>query len=82
MNPPTSVNVPPSAFVTVTSFVLVRLLVSTVTVICVVLFTTRPGELPESYMRYLANGIREDFKMPGVPLRFSLRKTKNPYAGE
>ncbi len=35
--------------------------------------------LPKSYTRYLVNGIREVFKLPGVPIRLSLRMTKNPY---
>ena len=43
------------------------------------LFASKPGDLPESYMRYLANSLRETFAMPGVPLRFLLRKGKNPY---
>ena len=33
-----------------------------------VLFTNRPEELPVSYMRYLANDLREAFNMPGIPL--------------
>ncbi len=45
-----------------------------------VAFCSRPKELPESYIRYLVNGLREDFKMPGVPIRFNLRKGENPYA--
>jgi GTP-binding protein len=44
-----------------------------------VIFTTRPDELPDSYMRYLVNGMREAFKLPGTPVRLTLRKTKNPY---
>jgi GTP-binding protein len=43
-------------------------------------FTTRPDSLPDSYRRYLINGIREDFDFPGTPIRFELRKRKNPYA--
>ncbi len=46
------------------------------------LFTTRPGELPESYMRYMANSLRVDFDIPAVPIRFTLKKTKNPYTDE
>jgi GTP-binding protein len=46
------------------------------------LFASKPGDLPESYMRYLANSLRETFAMPGVPLRFLLRKGKNPYVKE
>ncbi|MEL6746599.1 MAG: ribosome biogenesis GTPase Der [Pseudomonadota bacterium] len=45
-----------------------------------VAFTTRPDAVPESYVRYLINGIRERFDLPGVPIRLSLRKGKNPYA--
>jgi len=43
------------------------------------LWTSRPGELPESYLRYLVNGLREAFDLPGVPVRVHLRKGKNPY---
>lgn len=44
------------------------------------LWVSRPDDLPESYRRYLANGIREDFKIPAVPIRIIVRKSKNPYA--
>lgn len=44
------------------------------------LFATRPDELPESYVRYLVNGLREAFAMPGVPIRLFVRGGKNPYA--
>lgn len=43
------------------------------------IFTTRPEKLPDSYMRYLSNGIREEFDFPGIPLRIHLRKRKNPF---
>ncbi len=43
------------------------------------LWVSRPGDLPDSYQRYLVNGLREEFNFPGVPIRFSLRKSKNPY---
>jgi GTP-binding protein len=33
-------------------------------------------------MRYLANGLRQDFDLPAVPIRFTLKKTKNPYVDE
>ncbi len=36
--------------------------------------------LPESYERYLITGLREVFDLGGVPIRFLLRKGKNPYA--
>ncbi|CCQ74079.1 ribosome biogenesis GTPase Der [Magnetospira sp. QH-2] len=45
-----------------------------------VAFASLPEDLPESYTRYLVNGLREDFDMPGVPIRFLMRKGKNPYA--
>ncbi len=45
------------------------------------LFASKPGELPETYRRYLVNLLREDFDLPGVPIRMMLRKGKNPYAG-
>ncbi len=44
------------------------------------LFTQRADELPESYTRYLVNGLRETFGLEGVPIRFGLRKRRNPYA--
>ena len=43
------------------------------------LFTTRPSAVPESYLRYLTNGLREDFGLLGVPIRIVLRKGRNPY---
>ena len=36
--------------------------------------------LPEAYLRYLENGLRETFDLPGVPLRLLARKSSNPYA--
>jgi GTP-binding protein len=47
-----------------------------------VLFTSRPSELPEAYERYLINGLREDFGLPGVPIRLLKRKGENPYASK
>ncbi|HEV8679785.1 MAG TPA: ribosome biogenesis GTPase Der [Stellaceae bacterium] len=43
------------------------------------LFASKPGELPESYRRYLVNALREDFALPGTPIRLMLRKGENPY---
>jgi len=43
------------------------------------LFVSKPAALPESYTRYLINGLRDDFDMPGVPIRIVMRKPKNPY---
>jgi GTP-binding protein len=45
-----------------------------------VIFVSRPDALPDSYVRYLTNGLRVAFGFDGVPLRLSLRKGKNPYA--
>jgi GTP-binding protein len=45
-----------------------------------VLFCSRPKALPDSYVRYLVNSLRETFDLPGVPIRLHLRKGKNPYA--
>jgi GTPase len=44
------------------------------------LFASSPGDLPESYRRYLVNLMRADFDLPGVPIRVMLRKGENPYA--
>ncbi len=44
-----------------------------------VLFASKPEELPESYSRYLVNGLREAFSLPGVPIRLYVRGGKNPY---
>ena len=44
-------------------------------------WTARPNAVPDSYMRYLMNGLRNDFDLAGVPLRLLLRKGRNPYAG-
>ncbi|AGB72002.1 MULTISPECIES: ribosome biogenesis GTPase Der [Rhizobium] len=40
---------------------------------------TRSDALPESYVRYLINGLRADFAMPGVPIRIHFRTSENPY---
>ncbi len=45
-----------------------------------VLFCTRADAIPESYLRYLVNGLREAFDLPGVPIRMNLREKNNPYA--
>jgi GTP-binding protein len=36
--------------------------------------------LPDSYLRYLGNSLRETFDLPGVPLRLLPRTGDNPYA--
>jgi GTP-binding protein len=45
-----------------------------------VLFVSQADALPDSYLRYLANGLRERFDLPGVPLRLLQRSGENPYA--
>jgi GTP-binding protein len=40
---------------------------------------TRPEAIPESYTRYLTNGLRADFEMPGVPIRIHYRASDNPF---
>jgi len=45
-----------------------------------VLSCTRPDEVPQSYVRYLVNGLRETFDIPGVPIRMSMHASENPYA--
>ena len=45
-------------------------------------FCARPEALPPAYMRYLTNSLREAFDLPGVPIRFKLRKGENPFAPE
>ncbi len=42
---------------------------------------TRADALPESYTRYLINGLRADFDMPSVPIRIHYRSPDNPYEG-
>jgi len=44
------------------------------------IWCSRAQDLPDSYTRYLVNGLREDFGLEGVPLRVLMRKTENPYA--
>jgi len=44
------------------------------------LFGNQLAALPESYLRYLTNELRKAFGLKGVPVRFVLRGSKNPYA--
>ena len=44
-----------------------------------IIFGTRVDQLPTSYERYLLNGIRRDLDFGAVPVRLTLRATKNPY---
>jgi len=45
-----------------------------------VLFASRASALPETYRRYLINGLRDNFALPGTPVRLTLRTKANPYA--
>ncbi len=45
-----------------------------------VIFCTRSDAFPDSYRRYLLNAIRDDFELPGIPLRLVLREGDNPFA--
>ncbi len=46
-----------------------------------IIFCTRADAVPEAYKRYLVNGLREAFDLPGTPIRLTLREKDNPYAG-
>ena len=45
-----------------------------------IVFCSRAAELPESYRRYLVNGLRTYFDMPGTPIRLIIKSGENPYA--
>lgn len=45
-----------------------------------VIFSSNPDNLPESYLRYLSNGLRKDYGLDGTPIRIHMRKRANPYA--
>ncbi len=42
-------------------------------------FASKPNDIADSYKRYLVNALREDFDMPGVPIRIAFKTSKNPY---
>jgi GTP-binding protein len=48
-----------------------------------VVMCSHPDKIPESYTRYLVNGLRLDFDMPGTPIRLYMRgqNEANPYKG-
>ena len=46
-----------------------------------VIFCTRADAVPDAYQRYLVNGLRDKFNLPGTPIRLTLREKANPYAG-
>lgn len=43
------------------------------------MWVSKPVDLPDNYRRYMLNNLREDFDLPGVPIRMMIRKGKNPY---
>jgi GTP-binding protein len=43
------------------------------------LWVARPDDYPDTHERFLVNGLRRDFAIPAVPIRFVLKKSKNPY---
>jgi GTPase len=44
------------------------------------LFGNQLKALPDAYLRYLTNGLRETFHLEGAPIRLLLRTGKNPFA--
>jgi GTPase len=46
-----------------------------------VLFCARADKVPPAYQRYLVNAIRENFDLPGTPIRLTLREKDNPFEG-
>jgi len=45
-----------------------------------ILFCSRADAVPQSYLRYLVNSLREYFELPGTPVRIALREKANPFA--
>ena len=45
-----------------------------------VVFCSRADAVPQSYLRYLTNTLREAFDLPGTPVRITLREKANPFA--
>ena len=46
-----------------------------------VISCSRPEAMPQSYLRYLVNSLRDSFDMPGVPIRLTMTTSDNPFAG-
>ena len=44
-----------------------------------VIIATRAEDIPESYKRYLVNGMREAFDLHAAPIRLILKSAKNPF---
>jgi GTPase len=45
-----------------------------------VIFCSRADAVPDSYKRYLVNSMRDEFDLPGTPVRITLREKSNPFA--
>ncbi|MCB1475202.1 MAG: ribosome biogenesis GTPase Der [Rhodobiaceae bacterium] len=45
-----------------------------------ILFGNQLDALPDSYKRYIVNGLRQTFDLAGTPIRLYLRQGDNPYA--
>jgi GTP-binding protein len=43
------------------------------------LWVNKPIDLPDSYQRFLTHGLRDTFGLSGVPIRWQLKKSENPY---
>lgn len=43
------------------------------------MWVSRPDDYPDTHKRYLINGLRRDFDLPGTPIRFVIKASKNPY---
>lgn len=46
------------------------------------LWVNKPVDLPESYKRFLVHGLRDTFGLEGVPIRWQMKKSENPYLDE
>jgi GTP-binding protein len=44
-----------------------------------IIFGNQLAGLPVSYERFLINGLRQTFDLPGVPIRISKKTSENPY---
>ncbi len=43
------------------------------------LWVNKPVDLPDSYVRFLTNGLRQSFELMGTPIRWAIKKSNNPY---
>jgi GTP-binding protein len=47
-----------------------------------ILSVSQPEGLGDDYLRFLTNRLRDDFGLPGVPIRLTMRKPRNPYVAK